>query len=226
MKKLIKLIILILLSLSVYFIYQKTNNKNNYIVVLGDSLSLGIDSYGIDNYSYIDYYKELSNKKVTTKKYIEKELSIKEIINTIKKEPSIKRDLREADTVIINLGYNDLIYKLALQEKINTNSLSTIISEIKDNYTTLLQEINKYYKKKIIIVGYPRTNKEDFYINEGILQLNNLLKEYKKEKDIYIDTYNLLKNRTQFFSNPNSNYPNSNAYRRLAKEILSKTLEI
>ncbi len=56
--------------------------------------------------------------------------------------------------------------------------------------------------------------------------MNNLLKEYKKEKDIYIDTYNLLKNRTQFFSNPNSNYPNSNAYRRLAKEILSKTLEI
>ena len=47
MNKLIKLITLIILSLSVYLIYNKTNNSYYKITNIGDKLSTGITSYGI-----------------------------------------------------------------------------------------------------------------------------------------------------------------------------------
>lgn len=216
----IKLLILIILSLSVYFIYQKTKNTKETILVLGDYLSIGVDSYYSHSYSYIDYYKEYSNKKNTSiKNYSKKDLTIKESLNMIKKEPSIKRELREADLLIINLGYNDLLFKLAIEEKIDMNK---IMKEISINYKELQTEIRKFYKEKIIIIGYPQSYRDDYYQNVGITRINSLLEENKKEKDIYINTYILLKNRKEYFSNPNSNYPNQKAYQLIGKEILSK----
>ena len=62
MKKIIKLIILIIISFSVYFIYKNTEGKNLIILNIGDSLAVGINSYGIKEYGYIDYYKDYLNK--------------------------------------------------------------------------------------------------------------------------------------------------------------------
>ena len=53
-----KLLILILLSLSVYFIYKNNNHKEIKITSLGDGLSLGINSYGVKEYGYLDYCKD------------------------------------------------------------------------------------------------------------------------------------------------------------------------
>ena len=78
--------------------------------------------------------------------YSKKDLTIKESLNMIKKETSIKRELREADLLIINLGYNDLLFKLAIEEKIDMNK---IMKEISINYKELQTEIRKFYKEKI-----------------------------------------------------------------------------
>ena len=67
MNRITKLLILITISLAVYFIYNNTNNKTLKIMSIGDSYSLGINSYGIKDYGYIDYYKDLleeENKEV------------------------------------------------------------------------------------------------------------------------------------------------------------------
>ena len=69
-------------------------------------------------------------------------------------------------------------------------------------------------------------NKEDamnYYINLGIKKLNNILSSNKKIS--YIDTYLLLNNMKEFFNNPNSHYPNKEAYQLIANEIIEKTLE-
>ena len=58
MKKTTKLLILIILSLSVYFIYQNTKSNNIKILNIGDKLSQGINSYGIKEYGFIDHYKD------------------------------------------------------------------------------------------------------------------------------------------------------------------------
>ena len=112
MKKIIKLLILIILSLSVYFIYQQTKNKTITIMAIGDGLSLGINSYGIEEYSYLNYYKDYLEEEniILSNNYSKKDLTIKETIETITNKASIKRDLREADKLFLNIGDNDLIF--------------------------------------------------------------------------------------------------------------------
>ena len=63
MYKKLKLLTLILLSLSVYFIYNKENKNNLIYITIGDSLSLGENSYGGINYGYSDYFKDYLKKE-------------------------------------------------------------------------------------------------------------------------------------------------------------------
>lgn len=222
-----KLLILIILSLSVYFIYQKTNNQDIKITTIGDGLAIGINSYGIKDYGYADYYKDfLTHRKQEVElnnEYSKEDLTIAELLEKLKTNPKIKRNLLESHLIILNLGYNDLIYKLSLTENINKNTLQLRIKEIEKEYQSLIHEIRKYYKNKIIIIGYYSINKKDYYLNLGIRQLNEILRE--QSDIIYIDTNKLLSNQKKYFSNPNSHYPNKEAYELIAKEIITKTLE-
>ena len=63
MKKYLKLLILILLNISVYFIYNNMKNITYRILILGDNMSLG------SNYqtTYIDYYKKYKLKTYLNK---------------------------------------------------------------------------------------------------------------------------------------------------------------
>ena len=223
MSRPIKLLILIIMSLSVYFIYQYTKESNIKILSLGDGLSKGINSYTIVDYSHLNYYEDYlksKNKKVTLiNKYSKKDLTIHEIIELINSNNDLKKDLQESHILFLTIGYNDLLYKLSLEEDISIPKLNKIIDEINIEYKELLEEINKYYKNEIIIVGYPKSNKDDYYINLGIRRLNRILNTNK-----FIDTYNLLNNRNKYFSNPNSYYPNRYGYKKIYEEI-KKTLD-
>lgn len=225
MNRLTKLIILIILSCSVYFIYQ--NNKNSTVKVLsiGDNLSLGINSYGIKEYSYIDYYKDYlleSNDQVyVIDNYSNKDLSLKELLTILKNNNTIKKDLISSNYLILNVGYNDLVYKLSLEDNLNTNKLDRIIKSIELDYNNSIKEIRKYYKEKIIVVGYYKSFKDDYYLNQGIKRLNSILE--CNSNITYIDTYKLLNNYSKYFSNPNSYYPNNLAYLQISQEIIKKT---
>lgn len=221
MSRPIKLLILILLSLSVYFIYQLTKESNIQILSLGDGLSKGINSYTIVESSHLNYYEEyLKSKKIQVKvisEYSKEDLTIHELLELVKNNNYLKRDLMESHLLFITVGYNDLLYKLSLEDNISIPKLNKIIDEINIEYKELLKEIKKYYKNEIIIVGYPRTNKDDYYLNLGIRKLNRLL-----NTNTFIDTYNLLNNRNKYFSNPNSYYPNRLGYKKIYEEIKSE----
>lgn len=222
MNKPIKLLILILLSLSVYFIYQNTKESSIQILSLGDGLSKGINSYTIVEYSHLNYYEDyLKSKNIDVKtisNYSNENLTIHELLELVKNNNYLKRDLMESHLLFITVGYNDLLYKLSLEEDISIPKLNKIIDEINIEYKELLNEIKKYYKNEIIIVGYPKSNKDDYYLNIGIRKLNRLL-----NTNTFIDTYNLLNDRNKYFSNPNSYYPNRQGYKRIYEEI-KKTL--
>jgi hypothetical protein len=220
MKKIIKLIILIIMSLSVYFIYQDTKNSKLTLTSLGDGLSLGINSYGIKEYSYIDYYKDYlnkTNKKIVVNNYSKKDLSIEEAKELVINNKEITRTLMETNILIINLGYNDLLYKINLDNNLTNNKLTLIIKEIETNYNDLIKEIRKYNKNKIIVIGYYSPNNDNYYLNKGVIKLNKLLKNNKEVE--YIETYNLLSNREIYFSNPNSNYPNRYGYKEISNSL-------
>ena len=221
MNRVIKLLILIILSLSVYFIFQITKESNIKIITLGDGLSLGINSYTIKDYSYTDYYRDYlveENKEVEIDNYSKEDLSIHELLKDIKTNPTLKKDLMEAHILFLNVGYNDLNYKLSLED-INISKLNRIIDEIDIEYKLLLKEIKKYYKNEIIVIGYPKSNTDNYYYNIGIRKLNKVL-----NKSTFINTYSLLNDRNKYFSNPNSYYPNRLGYMKISKEI-QKTLD-
>lgn len=227
MKKLLKLLLLIVVCSSVFYIYQNTKNSKYNIVNIGDELSISINSYGIKDYSPISYYKnELlkTHKKVNiNNKYSEYENSILLMLEKIKNDNYLKKILSSSNQVIITLGYNDLIYKLNVSDELNSSKFYKIIKEIELNYNNLIKEIRKYTQKEIIVILYPDTYKEDYYLKKGIVYLNQLLKNNKEIT--YIDTYDLLNDRKKYFSNPYSYYPNRYGYIEISREIIRKTLE-
>ena len=227
MKKLLKLLLLIVVCSSVFYIYQNTKNSKYNIVNIGDELSISINSYGIKDYSPISYYKnELlkTHKKVNiNNKYSEYENSILIMLEKIKNDNYLKKILSSSNQVIITLGYNDLIYKLNVSDELNSSKFYKIIKEIELSYNNLIKEIRKYTQKEIIVILYPDTYKEDYYLKKGIVYLNQLLKNNKEIT--YIDTYDLLNDRKKYFSNPYSYYPNRYGYIEISREIIRKTLE-
>jgi len=226
MKRFFKLLILVILSLSVYFVYKENNHKTIKILNIGDGLALGINSYGIDDYSYADYYKDLiknnSNKIIINEKYSYKEQSIKMLLEKVKSNNEIKKDLISSHLLIICLGYNDLIYKVSIERNITNSKLNRIMSEIETDYNVLISEIRKYYKGKIIVIGSYSSDLKDYYINNGIKKLNRILKNNPEIE--YIDIYDELKGE-KYFPIPGNYYPNNDAYKLIANKIIEKTLE-
>lgn len=222
MKKLLKLFFLIIISLSVYFIYIKTNNKTYTLTSIGDNLSLGNDSFNIKNYSYIDYYieylKREKEKVIINNQYSNKKQTIKNIYLSMKNS-DLKRIITDTDCLILTLGYNDLLEGLSLVE--DKKEYKSVLEEIRQNYKLLIKEIRKYYHEKIIVIGYYKSNTNDYYINKGIKELNGIL---RSEDVTFIDTYNVLNNK-QYFSNPYSYYPNYKGYQRIYEEIIRKDLQ-
>ncbi len=226
MKRLIKLFILCLISTSVYFIYKDNNDTNYTITNIGDKLSQGINSYGIRDYSYIDYYKEqLKNmkKKININHtYSNSDQTISLTLKDLKDNPNLKRILYDTDKLFLTLGYNDLLYSLATTENINQDKLDRVMNKIQKDYKDLIREIKKYYHEEIIVIGYYPYYEEDYYKQEGIKKLNNIL---KNEDVTFIDTYDSLKNRKKYFNNPKSYFPNHEGYKEISKKIILKTLE-
>lgn len=227
MKKLLKLLFLIFVIISVLFIYKKTKDSKYTILSLGDNLSLGIDSYGIKSPSYIDFYKDYMLKKkesvIINNQYSKKDITIASLLQELKDNNNLKKDLSSANILILTVGFNDLIYKINITENINSINLKKEVQEIKQDYLNLLKEIRKYYKNEIVVIGYFASNKDDYYMNIGIKELNKVLQSSKNIT--YIDTYNLLKSRKEYFSNKDSYYPNLKGYLRISKKIIVKTLE-
>lgn len=219
MNRLVKLIILVVLSLSVYFIYNFTKDSKTNILILGDGLCEGINSYGNKEYSYIDYYLIDISKSVKLQKNCSKDMSLDKMLNLIQNKSQIKKELKESHYLIVNLGYNDLLYKMSIVENLNIYKMNYIIDTIKQEYDDLITEINKYYDNEIIVVGYFKAI-NNIYINAGIVEINEYLKNNKRIT--YVDTYKLLNSREKYFSNPNSYYPNPKGYMTIANKIKKK----
>ena len=180
MNRKIKLLILIILSLSVYFIYKNTDNQKK-ILILGDNFTIGNN-----HVNYINSLKESIHKEADiNQKYSKKDLTIEEAILLIENNSSIKKDLLESHFLILNLGYNDYLIEKAYQEaKIkNTNPLENIQNKIKE----LLIQIRKYYKRDILVIGYPEidsfTRKINILFQEKniiFLDINQFIKTKEK----------------------------------------------
>ena len=229
----VKLLILILMCSTVFFIYNKTNYNNISYTIIGDGLSLGINCYGQKDYGYGDYVKEYlkdQNKlKTYSSEYTSQEMTIERVHNTLltnekmkhnNNNTTLKNILRDTDYLTMTIGLNDLLYKLSILNEFNENDLNIVIKEIEASFNDLIKEIRKVYKKDIYIVGYYNIDINNKLYDKAIKKLNNI---YKKNKEVtYISTFILSENKNIFLPNPTSYYPNYKGYQVISSKIIDK----
>lgn len=226
------LIIFILICLSIFLIY-KNNNKNNInYTSLGDGLSLGKDSFGRIDYGYSDYIKDYLIEKNKLNKYIKsfsnENMNIEKLYEYIlinkkiklkDKEYNIRNVLRESEILTMSIGLNDLIYGITTIRIKSPFEVDNVIKEIDINFNILVNEIKKYYKGEIYVIGYYKNPLYNSITNDSIEKLNNV---FKNNKDIvYIAIDDIINNKNNF-SNPDSYYPNRIGYKLISQKIISK----
>lgn len=217
-----KKIVLILICIFVYLIYNSNNEKNITYISLGDGYAMGLNPYNKKTYGYSDYLKNYLEKENKLYKYYNSysysDMMIRDLYKDIRIDDNnipIKQALRNSNILTISIGINDLIYLINKNRNKNTENIKLI----RHDFNILIKEINKYYKGKIYLVGY-YNNYKDEKLKKGLDDLNELYKKYSKEKNItYIEINN---NLGKYYENPNSNYPNTLGYEQIYKKILSK----
>ncbi len=229
MKRSIKLLILIIISLSVYFIYNsKKEIKINYVSI-GDGFARGINSYHDISYGYSDYirdYLKKSNKLGEYNNFSYEDMMTKDLykdilINIHNEDNNIRRALREANILTISVGINDLIYEINNNNPQTNSSKEKILTKIVDKLDADIKEIRKYYQGSIYLVGY-----YNFYPQNSVERnlLDNLNRKYQqfcgKNNLIFIDNHNLDNKIFNYLENPYCFYPNINGYEKIYLNII------
>ncbi|MGM9876149.1 MAG: SGNH/GDSL hydrolase family protein [Bacilli bacterium] len=219
-----KVFLILTLFLSCYFIYTKTEgNKKNYLVI-GDSLSKGINEYGVASYGYSDFIKDyLENKKILknyNKTYTDVNYKVSDIVkileyNESKNNISLNRLIKEADIITISLGIDEIYYKINK----NNQNIYTYIDNMISNYNKILNYISKFHHDKVYILGYYNTTKNNIDIfNYANYKLEVLTKKYNYT---YIDLSKILDNNPTYISQINNNYmPNIRGYQKISQIIV------
>lgn len=206
-----KIILILFLFLSCYFIYQLTEDKQPSYLVIGNSIA--------DN----PYLKD--NTKKYNNIYINENYRIIDLINIIKynqeieldnKKISIHRLLKNSDILFISIGMNDIYYKL----NADTKNIYTYINDMINNMEILLAEISKYHYKQVFIYGYyniNNTNNDIFaYLN---YKMKKIATNYHYE---YIELNDILKNNPKFYQKATDFNLNNQGYNEINKIIVEK----
>lgn len=236
MKKIFKLFLIIMISLSVYFIYNLKNTSTVVYTSLGDGFSDGINSYRDKNYGYSNYISDnLKKEKKLNRSYLNftsNDMTINDLRNLVllnnhdDNQNNIRQVLRETDLLTISVGINDLIYKMNVENITTNHQKEKIITEIVDNLDVTLQEIMKYYQKNIYLIGYYNFYPQNSVERKMLESLNSKLKEYSMKNNlIFVDNSNMDNSLSLYLDNPNSIYPNIDGYKKISDNIWSKMLK-
>ena len=181
MNRLKKLLILLLLSTSVSFIYHHTKNTKYIVTNIGDQLSTGINSYGIKTPSYIDYYKEnlleKKNKVIINNTY--DNYSSKEKERLLKEKNIETLPIYTIETEITTIWNDEII----------TNEITNIMTSLNNknitpkNYTITItdkENITKAVKITNLSIKNIENNNLSMIINDIINnKKTNILSENK-----------------------------------------------
>ncbi|MBQ8472161.1 MAG: SGNH/GDSL hydrolase family protein [Bacilli bacterium] len=230
MKKIVIPILIVFLT----FIIYKTNDDNlvDYMAI-GDSISLGINSYGNHSYGFNDYLKSyLENNNLLhhyNSLYSKNDYKIEELINDIKtnknilyddKTYNIKKELREADLLIISIGMDELVNLLNANKEFN--EIQNDLDKICNNMDNLIKEIVSLSKTKIILLGYYNySNNFDKNTNQIFAYISDKYQSIASKYSItYIDIYEEIRQDKNYLPNKNDYHLTSKGYLKIANKII------
>ena len=227
--KIKKLFFISFTTLLIFLIYLTTVDKKIYYLNIGDSVSLGINSYKEKVNGYDVYIKEYLASEQKLEKFInsfsKKDIRIIDLYNMIdnnyklkinNKEQTLKNALIKADIVTLSIGSDELY------QKINNNYSLAELYEFVDSYKLDMEKLiiilKKYCKEDIFLIGYykPYNNlKDEKIITYMNLKMNDLAKEYKIK---YINLENIITN--EYLLNPNDYHFSNKGYQKISEEII------
>ena len=226
------LLIMIVIIISVFAVYQLSHTNKLSYIALGDSLAEGQNPYGEISYGYADYIADYlrQNKKLKnyTKKYSQNDYKTIDIINQLEVDTEIRKDLRESDIVTVSIGANDFLNRIKKTDLDvrEIKNYQEIVNNIIPGVDLCLKEVRKYAKEKLIIVGY--YNPIPFLFNTSEKELDELFSyiddQYQqlamKYHATYISNYQLFKENKDFLPNPKDIHPNIEGYQAIATKVL------
>lgn len=225
-----KIISILILFLSCYFIYNLTIDNELFYLSIGDGIAKGITDDGkVSEYNYTDSIKNylISKNKLKgfNNSFVDKDYRITDLLRIIKyKEEivvnndhiSINELLKQADIVTISLGMNELYYKIL----VDNNNIYSYIDGMLSDMELLLKEVDRYNHKKVIVLGYYNTtnnNKDIFnYVN---YKLKNIVDKRGFE---FIDIDKTINNNTNYFTKNTNFYLNNVGYQKISQIIVEK----
>lgn len=227
-----KIIVIVVILLSIFFIYLNTIDKKVYYLALGDSIAAGVNASGTDNYGYSDYIKTYLENRDLLETYINefavsgyRSIDLKRDIEDNKKltindkNITLKNALIKADIVTLSIGANDFFYYL----NANYTDVYDHINESLNDVENLFKLVREYCKEDIIVVGYytPFENHEKIDTMDEIIKFaNKKLEELCNEYDMYfVDVFELFK-ENPYLPNPNDIHPSIEGYEAISKEII------
>lgn len=218
-----KVLLIVLLCFSCYFIYNKTINKKVYYLTIGDALSKGVSEYGVVSYGYSDYIKDYfqKNKKLEgyNKTYTSADYRVIDIIKSLeynekKDDYSLNRLIKKADVITISLGMNELYYKL----NNNNQNIYTYIDTMINNYSKILKYINNFHHDHVYVLGFYNSSGA----NDDIFSYANYkLKEIcQSNNSTYIDLSSSLSNNPMYLSRRGTYIPSPKGYEKISQIIV------
>lgn len=230
-----KIIILIIFISVVCFISVKEYNKNviNYTVIGDKSLF----SNTVKSVNYVDlisnYLLEEDKLGFYSKDFIYENIRVTDLLNKIKENDiqddlSIQNILNKTNLLVINIGNNELNYKISNIDVENANDkyIYKYLDEVINDIMHLLYKIDNISKANIIFIGYYNDTVNSYndryydYIN------SKLEKKLKKLNITYINTQKILNEKRSYLDIDKNVYITSDGNIRLYDVILSKIKEI
>ncbi len=224
-----KIISILILFLSCYFIYNLTIDNELFYLSIGDGIAKGItDDGNVSEYNYTDSIKNYLTSKNKLKgfnnSFVDKDYRITDLLRIIKyKEEivvnndhiSINELLKKADIVTISLGMNELYYKIL----VDNNNIYSYIDGMLSDMELLLKEVDRYNHKKVIVLGYYNTtNNNNDIFNYVNYKLKNIVEKRGFE---FIDIDKIINNNNYFTNNTNF-YLNNEGYQKISQIIVEK----
>ena len=225
-----KIISILILFLSCYFIYNLTIDNKLFYLSIGDGIAKGITCEGnVSVYNYTNSIKNYLTSKNKLKgfnnSFVDKDYRITDLLRIIKyKEEivvnndhiSINELLKQADIVTISLGMNELYYKIL----VDNNNIYSYIDGMLSDMELLLKEVDRYNHKKVIVLGYYNTTNDN---NDIFNYINYKLKNIVDKRGFeFIDIDKIINNNTNYFTKNTNFYLNNEGYQKISQIIVEK----
>lgn len=207
------ILVLSFFSLLILISYIQNNNGEINYTILGDK---ELFSNNLKSVNFADLISRKLEEKdelgFYSKDFIKENIRTIDVINDINQNLtidniSIQNILKRTDILIINIGNNEINYKLSkINYEENDNEIYKYLDEVIIDIQDLIKTIKKINKKRIIFIGYyndtnnVNNDKYYIYINKKINEISN------NENLEFIDLYNILNKNNDYITKSNPVY--------------------